>query len=111
MGRTSKCNTKQNESIRGRKIPYDLTHMWNLRNKINEQKQKTEKTNQKQTLNYREQTDGFQRGGEWWGWWIWEWSLKGTLTTDHDKKEKKEKKGNLQKKVPITTTNKILRWM
>ena len=41
--------------------------MWNLRNKTNEQRKKKE-TNQKQTVNYREQTDGHQQGGEWGGW-------------------------------------------
>ena len=29
---------KQNKSIRERQIPYDLTHMWNLRNKANKEK-------------------------------------------------------------------------
>ena len=33
--------------------PYDFTHMWNLRNRTNEQRGKKE-TNHK-TLNYREQ--------------------------------------------------------
>ena len=41
---------------------YDFTHVWNLRNKTNEQRGRKE-ANQKQTLNYREQTDGYQRGG------------------------------------------------
>ena len=26
-------NAKQNKSVRERQIPYDFTHMWNLRNK------------------------------------------------------------------------------
>ena len=30
---------KQNKSIRERQILYDLTHMWNLRNKITEQRE------------------------------------------------------------------------
>ena len=38
---------KQNKSVRERQIPYDFTHMWNLRNKTNEQggkeKRETEK--------------------------------------------------------------------
>ena len=29
---------KQNKSVRERQIPYDLTHMWNLRNETNEQR-------------------------------------------------------------------------
>ena len=37
--------------------------MWNLRNKTNEQREEKEK--KKQTLNYREQTGGYQQGG--WG--------------------------------------------
>ena len=35
----------------------DFTHLWNLKNNINEQ------TNQKQTHRYRAHTDGCQRGG------------------------------------------------
>ena len=45
--------------IRERQMLYDFTHMWNLRNKTNRKKIQTKK----QTLNYREQTDGYQRGG------------------------------------------------
>ena len=37
-----------------RQTPYDFTHMWNIRNKTNEQRGKKEK--EKQILNYREQT-------------------------------------------------------
>ena len=44
-------------------IPYDFTHVWNLRNKTNEQRQKKERLTKKQTLNYREQTCGSQKGG------------------------------------------------
>ena len=39
--------------------------MWNLRNKTNERREKKRETNKKQTLNYREHTDGYQRGGGW----------------------------------------------
>jgi len=41
--------------------------MWNLRNKTNEQRVKKdrEKQTKKQTLTYREQTGGYQRGGGW----------------------------------------------
>ena len=31
---------KQNKPVRERQIPYDFTHMWNLRNKTNEQRKK-----------------------------------------------------------------------
>ena len=31
-------NAKQNKSVRERQIPYDFTHMWNLRNKTKEQR-------------------------------------------------------------------------
>ena len=62
---------KQNKSVRERQIPYDFTHMWNLRNKTNEQggkeKRETEKERGKpnQETDYREHTDGYQRGGGW----------------------------------------------
>ena len=36
-------NAKQNKSVRERQIPYDLTHMWNLRIKTNEQQKKRNK--------------------------------------------------------------------
>ena len=43
--------------------------MWNLRNKTNEQRLKKERKRErqakKQIHNYREQTDGHQRGGGW----------------------------------------------
>ena len=65
MGRASEYNSKRNKSVRERLISYDLTHMWNLRNKINRQRKKgrgREET-KKQTLNYREQAVSYQRGG------------------------------------------------
>ena len=37
--------------------------MWNVRKKTNEQRRK--ETNKKQTLKYREQNRGSQRGGRW----------------------------------------------
>ena len=45
----------------------DFIHMWNLRNKTKEQKgeKKREREIKKQTLNYREHTAGYQRGGGW----------------------------------------------
>jgi len=39
------------------RIPYDFTHMWNLRNKTNEQRKKRDKP--KNRLKYREQTNGY----------------------------------------------------
>ena len=47
-------------------MPYDFTHMWNLRNKTSKKrgKKKKERQTRKQTFNYREQTDGYWRGGE-----------------------------------------------
>ena len=58
-------NAKEIKSVREIQIPYDLTHMWNLRNKSNEQRKKRQ--TKKQTLNYRAQTNSYQRGGggEW----------------------------------------------
>ena len=45
-------------------MPYDFTHMWNLRNKTSKgRKKEKEKPTEKQTLNYEEQTNGYQRGG------------------------------------------------
>ena len=50
------------DGVREKEAPYDFTHMWNLRNKTNEHGEKYRQT-QKQPLNYREQTDGYQMGG------------------------------------------------
>ena len=62
-------NARQNKSIRERQIPYDLTHMWNLRNRTNEQrKRERERETKKQTLNYREQT--WLPEGRWVGGWV-----------------------------------------
>ena len=51
--------------ISQRQIPYDFTHMWNLRNdkKTSKGDKKRERQTKKQTLNYRAQIDGYQRGG------------------------------------------------
>ena len=49
--------------VREGQILYDFTHMWNLRNKTSEQRIKQTQP-KKQTPNYREQTGGYQRGGE-----------------------------------------------
>ena len=53
MNGTREYNSKRNKSVRERQMPYDFTHMWNLRNKTNEQREKKRET-KKQTLNYRE---------------------------------------------------------
>ena len=43
---------KQNKSVRGRQMPYDFTHMWNLRNKTDKHKgvRKKEKERGQQTI-------------------------------------------------------------
>ena len=53
-------NAKWNKSVRKRQIPYDFTHMCNLRNKTKKQRVK-KRVNPRNRLNYREQTDGYQR--------------------------------------------------
>ena len=71
MSGPRKFNAKWNKPVRERQIPYDFTNMWNLRNKTNEQREKErererEGQTKKETLNHREQTDGYQRGcGGW----------------------------------------------
>ena len=40
-------------------MPYNLTNMWNLKNKTNEQT-----TKQKQSHKYREETGGYEREGK-----------------------------------------------
>ena len=50
---------KWSKPVRERQIPYDFTHMWNLKNKMNEQ------TKQKQTHRHREQTEGCRWEGDW----------------------------------------------
>jgi len=44
-------------------MPYYFTHYMEFKKQNKEQRQK--ETNQKQILKYREQTDGYQRGGGW----------------------------------------------
>ena len=43
MNETREYNVKQNKSVRERQIPYDFTHMWNLRNRTHEQREKRER--------------------------------------------------------------------
>ena len=48
MDESRKYNAKQNKPVRERQIPYDFTHVWNLRNKRKQtKKKKNKKTNQK----------------------------------------------------------------
>ena len=61
MDKAREYNAKQNKSIRERQIPYNFTHMWNLRNKTNKEKKGQTK---KQILKYREQISGYQRRGK-----------------------------------------------
>ena len=50
--------TKQNKSARERQTPYDFTHIWNLRKKTKEQREKKRGSqSRKQTPNYRKHTD------------------------------------------------------
>lgn len=43
---------------------HTISHLWNLRNKTNRKK----RDKPKNTLNYGEQTDGYQRGDGWGAW-------------------------------------------
>ena len=55
---------KRNKSIRERQIPYDFTHMWNLRNRTVEhmgrggQRNRREGNKPQEIFNDREQTEG-----------------------------------------------------
>ena len=40
MDGARKYSAKQNKSVTERQIPYDFTHMWNLRNKANEKRER-----------------------------------------------------------------------
>ena len=54
---------KQNKPVKERRISYNFIHMWNLRNEADEHRgKKRERQTIKQTLNYREQTEGCGRG-------------------------------------------------
>ena len=53
--------TKQNKSVRERQIAYDFTHVWNLRNKIDEHMgggKRGKGKKPQETTNDREQTEG-----------------------------------------------------
>ena len=57
-------NAKRNKSVRERQIPYDLIHMWNLRNKTNEQRGERE-TNRLFTIQNKLRATGVGKGGGW----------------------------------------------
>ena len=65
MDGSKEYNAKQNKPVKEQEIPYDFTHMWNLRNKTNKGKQKERDKPKNQTLNYREQTEGYQSRSGW----------------------------------------------
>ena len=47
MDRAREYNAKQSKSVTERQIPHNFTHLWNLRNKTNDQSgEKMSKTNQ-----------------------------------------------------------------
>jgi len=43
VDRTRVYYAKWNKSVREKQTPYDFTHMWNLRNKTNEQREKNKR--------------------------------------------------------------------
>ena len=50
---------KQSKLVKERQMLYDITYLWNLKSKTNDQPKR------KQTHTYREQTGGCQRRGVW----------------------------------------------
>ena len=73
-------NANRDESVRKRQIPYDFTHMWNLRKKTNKQREKKEREKNKpgNTHLSMENTDSYQRGGKE-GWVKMLWGLRTHL--------------------------------
>ena len=69
MDRARMYYAKQNKSIRERQIPYDITHMWNLRNKTDEHMgvggRGERETNHKRLLTIEDKLSG--DGGRWVG--------------------------------------------
>lgn len=65
MDRSREYNAKRSKSVRERQIAYDFTRV-ESKKRTKEKKKKKDKP-KKQTLNYREQTDGYQRGSGWVG--------------------------------------------
>ena len=55
----------QNKSVREKLITYDFTHVWNLRNKIDEHRGNHKRQTRELTFNYREQTWGYWSGDGW----------------------------------------------
>ena len=49
MNGSREYSAKQNKSMKERQIPYDFMHMWNLRNKTNEQRKKREREQNQET--------------------------------------------------------------
>ena len=56
---------KRSKCLKERQVPNDFTHIWNARKKTNEQRGKRRRQIKEQTLNCREETDAYQRGGAW----------------------------------------------
>ena len=57
-----KCNVCLFKKVRNRQIPYNVTYIWNLKNKINEQ------TKQEQTHRYRKHFGDCPMGRDSGGW-------------------------------------------
>ena len=66
MDRGREYNTKQNKSVRERQIPYDFT-LLEFKKQNKQREKEKDRQMKKQTVNCRKQTDGYQRGGGWWG--------------------------------------------
>ena len=88
MDGTRVYRAKGNKSLRERQIPYDFTHMWNLRNKTDERVggKEREANHKKQTLNYREQT-GLLEGGWVGGWAKWGMGIEEDICWDEPRGE------------------------
>ena len=63
----SKKKKKRNKSVRQKQIPYDFTHMGNLRNKTNEQRKKRERDKPRNRLLTLENKLMVTRGEIGWG--------------------------------------------
>ena len=49
MDRAREYYAKLSQAVKEREIPYNVTHMWNLRNKTNEQRGKRERGENQET--------------------------------------------------------------
>ena len=65
MVKTRQYNAKQNKSVTERQIPYDLTHMWNLRKTKAAREKKRERETTQETDSTIENKNSNQRGGDW----------------------------------------------